>query len=114
MRKRTIKLTLVMGVLAIGASFSRPPRAVQAAPEFAAPQGRVITRLVGQRQTITITSTSAGVRYSVAVDGKPILASATIDELRLKSPESFRQIQSSIASTSPQIWAGTETGDLDR
>jgi hypothetical protein len=104
----------MLGVLAIGVSFSRPPRAVQASPQAAMQPGRVITRLVGQRQTITITSTPEGVRYSVAVDGKTILAGATIEELRLKNPESFRQIQSSIANTSPETWAGMDTAGLDR
>ncbi|MBC8107400.1 MAG: hypothetical protein H7Z14_12475 [Anaerolineae bacterium] len=111
-RKRSIKLMTVLGVLVVAASFSRPPRAVRAAGE--APSGRVITRLVGQHRAITISSTSNGVRYSVDVDGKTILANATLDELRLRHPESFRQIQSSIAHSSPQSWAGVDMIDADR
>ena len=114
MGKRSVKLMLVLGVLAVGASFSRPPRVVQAAPEAGAPQGRVITRLVGQRQAITISSTPVGVRYSVAIGGKTILANATLDELRLQDPDSFRQVQSSIASSAPQVWAGVETNASSR
>jgi hypothetical protein len=54
------------------------------------------------------------VRYSVAVGGKTILANATLDELRLQDPDSFRQVQSSIASSAPQVWAGVETNASSR
>jgi len=109
MRKRTINLLLAVGVFATVASFARPPRATEAAAP--APSGRVITRLVGQHQTIMVSSTANGVRYSVATDGKPVLANATLDEVRLAHPEAFRQIQSAIAHTSPQAWAGVDTMD---
>lgn len=113
MRNRSIKLMALLGAFAVAASFSRPPGAVNAAYDAHVAQGRVITRLVGQKQAITITSTPAGVRYSVDVDGKTILANATLEDLRLKNPESFRQIQSSIATSSPQIWAGTDMNAVD-
>ena len=112
MRNRSIKLFAALGIIAMATSFSRPPTAVRAASD--ATPGRVITRLVGQRQAITILSTPAGVRYSVAVGGNTIVANATLEELRLQHPESFRQIQSSVATSSPQIWAGADTNAADR
>jgi hypothetical protein len=109
MRKRTINLLLALGVFAAVASFARPPRATEAAAFVTS--GRVITRIVGQHQSITVSSTSGGVRYSVFIDGKLLLANATLDEVRLTHPEAFRQIQSAIAHTSPQAWAGVDTMD---
>lgn len=74
---------------------------------------KVITRLVGQRQTITITSTGNGPRYSVAwSDGRIVVANATLDELRIAHPESFQQIRSAIATT-PAEPVITATVDLD-
>ena len=111
MRKRTINLLITLTAITAIASFSRSPRAVEAASSAPAPESRVITQLVGRDQSITVSSTARGVRYSVAVEGKTIVANATLDELRTKHPEAFRQIQSSIADTSPKVWAGV---DLDR
>ena len=109
MRKRTINLLLALGVFGAVASFTRQPRATEAAAPAAG--GHVITQLVGQHQSITVSSTKKGVRYSVAIDGKLLLANATLDEVRLAHPEAFRQIQSAIAHTSPQAWAGVDTMD---
>lgn len=110
MRRRTIKLLMALGIFATVASFTRPPRAAEAARETQ-PDARVITRLVGRAQSITVLSTPQGVRYSIDVDGRTILARATLDEVRLTQPEAFRQIKSSIAHTSPQAWAGVDMMD---
>ena len=117
MRKRTINLLLALGVFAGVAAIARPPVTVQAAGDMKSPaHARLITSLVGQRQTITIWSTARGVRYSVTVDGQTLLADATLDELKREQPEAFRQIQSSIADTSAEpTWAGLDTIDaMDR
>ena len=72
--------------------------------------GKVITRLVGHHQTITITATGNGPRYSVmSAGGQVLLANATLDELREKQPDCYRQIRSSIASHREV----TATVDLD-
>ena len=115
MRKRTINLILAASVFASVAIVARAPRAVEAASPVSAPTSKLITRLVGQQQSISIFSTKSGVRYSVDADGRTILANATLDELRLQQPEAFRQIQSSIARTSDtpaaQPWAGVDMID---
>ena len=117
MRKRTINLLLALGVFAGVAAIARPPGTVEAARDFGPrPQARLITSLVGQTQTINVWSTAHGVRYSVTIDGQTLLADATLDELKRKQPEAFRQIQSSIADTSTEpTWAGVDTIDaMDR
>jgi hypothetical protein len=114
MRKRTINLLLAAGVFAAVASLARPPRAAEAARDG----HRVITRLVGRSQAITVVSTPAGVRYSIDVDGRTILANATLEQVRVAQPEAFRQIQSSVAQTSTTAeptWAGVDMIDaMDR
>jgi hypothetical protein len=111
MRTRTINLLLATGIFTTVAIVARVPRSVEASNDAAHDQ-RVITRLIGQRQAITIYSTPAGVRYSVDVDGKTIVANATLNELRSKHPASFRHVQSSLAdAASLQPWAGIELDD---
>jgi len=59
----------------------------------------VIVRLVGRHYTVTALSGPDGVVYDAeSTDGRPIVASATLDELRLRHPEIYQQILPGVAT----------------
>src|SRR4051812_9796492 len=104
MRTKTITLAAAGCILICGIAIHRAPAPMLAAtPQLI--EDRIITRLVGHDQTITVYSTANGPRYSVATsDGKLLLASATLEELREKDPASYKLLHTGVA------WAGIETG----
>ena len=52
---------------------------------------RVIVRLVGRRQTVTVL---AGSLYSVTdPSGKELVSRATLEELRLRNPDAYLLVQ---------------------
>jgi hypothetical protein len=58
----------------------------------------VIVRMVGRNKTLTVGSTAHGLVYSVAdASGKTLLNGATLEELRIKHSELWRQVQSGLA-----------------
>src|SRR5688572_27893554 len=76
-----------------GAPRKRSPTAAAPAPEYP-----MIVRIVGRHQTITVTAGPAGPLYSASTsDGKAIVAAATLDELRDRHPEVYRQLHPGIA-----------------
>jgi hypothetical protein len=86
----TFALCLVVGCA------SRGPKPVAAAS--AEPQGPVIVHLVGQHQTITVTSDPDGPLYSARTpEGLPIVANATLKELREQHPEVYRMVEPTMA-----------------
>ena len=63
------------------------------------PQHPVIVRLVGRHYTVTASSGPAGVVYSAeGRDGNPVVANASLDELRRRHPEVYQQIVPGIAT----------------
>src|SRR5437879_1368938 len=57
------------------------------------PSARTIVRLVGQRGTITVTSTTNGPRYSASDSrGTSICSNLTLDELRRNHPAVYRLV----------------------
>ena len=70
------------------------PRAAVVAKEYP-----VIVRLVGRHQTITVTAGPTAPLYSAARnDGTPIVAAATLDQLRQEHPEVYQQLIPTIAT----------------
>ena len=59
----------------------------------------VIVRLVGRHYTVTASSGPSGVVYSAdTADGRPIVANASLEEMRLRHPEIYQQILPGIAT----------------
>src|SRR5689334_18062709 len=55
---------------------------------------RVIVRLVGRRQTVTILAGHHGSLYSVSdPSGRELVSRATLDELRVRNPDAYRLVQ---------------------
>ena len=76
---------------------------------------RMIVRLVGHKASITIISAAGGVRYSAAnARGGAICSNITLEELRSKHPELYRQIDPAICAqadaraTIPALMAGSD------
>lgn len=64
----------------------------------AEPSGPVIVRLVGRHQSVIVTSSGQGPRYSVRDNsGKMLVANATLDQLRTDHPDVYRLVEPSIA-----------------
>jgi hypothetical protein len=77
-----------------------------AAPRAAVHEDPVITRMVSRSQTVTIRAGKNGPTYSVeSPDGQVLLASATLDELRIQQPDLARRIETLQAGTA---WAGVD------
>jgi hypothetical protein len=65
------------------------------------PRGPVIVRLVGQHQTVTVTSGPDGPLYTAEdANGKMIVANASLAELREGHPEVYQFIEPSFAAES--------------
>ena len=98
-----LAFSLVLAIAATGcASGSKAATArgtTPAAAQCADAQYPVIVRLVGRHYTVTASSGPAGVVYSAqGSDGKPIVANASLEELRRNHPEVYQQIVPSIAT----------------
>ena len=130
-------LTLVALALAAGCSHRNPPATAQppapaaAAAEVqpdAAPTGPVIVELRGRSQVVTIHSSPDGPRYSIkTTGGRVLVAGATLDELRTRHPDLYKQIQPALVSevesegadwerlldSSPTPWAGRAEADRE-
>lgn len=91
----------VLGLLLAGcaAQRARSGAARAIAPAAERPQGPVIVRLVGQNQEVTVTSGADGPLYSArTTDGQPIVANATLAELRRDHPAVFQFIEPAVAT----------------
>jgi len=61
-------------------------------------QEPVIVRLVGRGQTITILAGEGQPLYSVSdPSGRQLVSRATLDELRIRNPEAYRQVAPGVA-----------------
>lgn len=73
------------------------PLDVAKAPQAESGQ-RVIVRMVGRNQTLTVGSTAHGLVYSVAdASGNMLLNAGTLEQLRVKHPQLWRQVQTGVA-----------------
>ena len=77
----------------------------------ATPPEAVIVRLEARNQQITVTSSPAGPRYSIALDGHLVADRLTLDELRVQYPDAYEQIYDSTAAAAPSAWAGLDGGE---
>lgn len=98
-----VALSLALAFAATGcASGSRAPsahRTTPAAAQRADDAYPVIVRLVGRHYTVTASSGPAGVVYSAeGRDGSPIVANASLEQLRRDHPEVYQQIVPGIAT----------------
>src|SRR5687767_2114097 len=75
------------------------------------PQDRVIVRLEGRGDTITVTSSPTGPRYSLALDGQLVADRITLDEMRVQYPDAYDRVSGATASPAPTIWAGVDTDE---
>ncbi len=103
MRRRLI-LAACVASTAVLASWLDLPRSSRAS----APQDRVIGRLVGRNQQIEITSGANGPVYSVYRDGKLVADGVTLEQLRIKDPVAWQQVNTAAADAEPASWAGLD------
>ena len=75
------------------------------------PADRVIVRLEGRDDTITVTASPTGPRYSLALDGQLVADRITLDEMRLQYPDAYDRVSGATADTAPTVWAGVDTGE---
>ena len=116
--RNPIALLTLIAISTYGAACSRttaakvdsPAPADQRFAGLGTPEHRVIVRLVGRNQVLTVSSGPNGPVYSVAdAQGRTTLAHATLDELRVKHPELYQQIRGTVASdTAPAVEAHAE------
>ena len=82
-----------------GCAGGRPGHPVNRSTASAQPHGPVIVHLVSRHQALTVTSSPSGPRYSArASNGTPIVANATLDELRTDHPEIYRLLHPGVAA----------------
>ena len=71
----------------------------------------VIVRVVGRHQTITVTAGPECPLYSAATnDGKALVASATLEQLRQDHPDLYQQIEPSLAVESNDVAPARRAG----
>lgn len=96
-RLAVLSMASVLAAGGIGCSAGRPPQAPAPAAAAVA-EGPVIVHLVGRHQTITVTSSPSGPRYTAHTDdGATLVANATLDELRADYPEIYRMVEPGVA-----------------
>ena len=94
MSYRFLACGMFLTMAGLGCAAKSTPKAVADAPE-----GPVIVRLVGQHQSITVTSGPDGPLYTAqTADGQTIVANATLDELRVNHPEIYHFVEPSLAA----------------
>ena len=110
--------SMVLGVIAGGAAVVALIAACRSAPQAAAPMhnapGRTIVRLVGRDLTITISAGHRNTLYSATTNRGTVLATnLTLDQLRDRHPEVYRQVQPALCADagagnaiSDRLWAG--------
>ena len=76
-----------------------------------APRDRVIVRLAGRDHDITVTSSSAGPRYSLSLDGQLVADRITLDEMRVQYPDAYARVSGAQAQSDLTAWAGIDTGE---
>jgi hypothetical protein len=75
----------------------------------------VIVRVIGRHQAITVTAGPSGPLYTAtASDGKLIVASATLDELRERHPDLYRQLDPTLAVEAKNDGDARQAGDSSR
>ena len=85
---------MILTMISLGCAAKSQPKAAAEAPE-----GPVIVRLVGQHQSITVTSGPDGPLYTAqTADGQTIVANASLAELRVNHPEVYHFIEPSLAA----------------
>src|SRR5690242_3296571 len=90
--------SMLIGVTATGCATANRPPAATAAPVKVAPEGKEIVRLVGQHQTVIVTSGPDGPLYTAqTADGQTLVANASLAELRAQHPEIYRSIEPAMA-----------------
>lgn len=98
---RVTSTALVCVLVVVAGCAAHPPKPVATKSineSAAAPQGPVIVRLVGQHQTVTVTSGPDGPLYTAQTkDGRTIVANATLAELRTQNPEIYQFIEPAMA-----------------
>ena len=96
MKRKLLAAGIVVGLAVTGCSQRTSP--VESTGHQPLPQGLEIVRLVGQHQTIIVTSGPEGPLYSAqTTDGRSIVANATLEELREMHPEIYRFIEPGVA-----------------
>ena len=76
------------------------------------PRDPVIVRLEGRSDTITVTSSPTGPRYSLAMDGQLVADRITLDEMRVQYPDAYDRVNNATAGdAAPTAWAGIDTGE---
>jgi hypothetical protein len=76
-----------------------------------APHDRVIVRLEGRDHGITVTTSPAGPRYSLSLDGQLVADRITLEEMRVQYPDAYERVNNSQAEAAPTVWAGIDTGE---
>ena len=109
-------LPLVLGaaLVATGCSTSNGSRAASRArvveQRAAANEYPLIVRLVGRHYTVDACSGPDGVVYSASTaEGRPVIANASLDELRQRHPDIYQQILPGIAEHGERNGPGRRT-----
>ena len=85
---------IFLTMVAFGCAANTSPKAAAESPH-----GPVIVRLVGQHQTVIVTSGPDGPLYTAqTADGQTIVANASLAELRTNHPEIYHFIEPSLAA----------------
>jgi hypothetical protein len=116
MAKHTIYMAatlLAAGVVvtSLACHSEAPTPSRHGAPHKGSPTGAVtpdnypvIVRVVGRHQTVTVTAGPECPLYSAATnDGKTLVASATLEQLRQDHPDLYQQIEPSLAIESNEV-----------
>lgn len=94
---KRIFFALLVAAFVIGCAKQNAPQARVSRDEK--PQGPEIVRLVGQHQTVIVTSGPNGPLYSAQTSaGDTIVANATIEELRNAHPDIYRFVDPTVAA----------------
>ena len=97
--RRAANSAFVCVLVVLAGCAAHQPKPVAAKPDLAAPQGPVIVRLVGQHQTVTVTSGPDGPLYTAqTTDGRTLVANATLAQLRTENPDVYRFIEPAMAA----------------
>jgi hypothetical protein len=98
MSRLATAVLVLFGMIATGCATSRHAAPRATGPAYVAPEGKEIVRLVGQHQTVIVTSGPDGPLYTArTADGRTLVANASLAELRTQHPEIYRSIEPAMA-----------------